>query len=64
MEKAYLTTVEFAVQLGVQPKTVRRAHCLQGHYCGIRPVKPNRILLWSAKSLKKVLNEPVEVSGV
>jgi len=63
MEKAYLTTSEFAAELKVLPTTVRRAHCLQGHYCGIRPIKPNRILLWSVDSLKKLLLEPASVSG-
>lgn len=52
------TTEEFAMHLGVLPSTVRRAHCLQGHYCGIKPIKlPNRILLWSVDSLEQLLNK-------
>jgi len=52
-----ISTIEFAKYLGVQPSTIRRAHCLQGHYCGIKPIKlPNRILLWSADEITRLLS--------
>lgn len=54
-----ITTTELAKCLGVSPSTVRRAHCLQGHYCGIKPIKlPNRFLLWNIESVELLLNEP------
>ena len=36
-----LTTQELAGLFGVQAATVRRAHCLNGHYLGLRPTKLN-----------------------
>ena len=34
-----LSTERLAVLLGVQPGTVRRGHCLNGHYAGLVPTK-------------------------
>lgn len=51
-----ITTDEFAAVLGVKAPTVRRAHCLKGHYLGIRPIKlPNRLLLWPAVEVEQLL---------
>ena len=42
-----LSSEQLAQLLGVQPGTVRRGHCLNGHYLGLRPVKlPNGRLRW------------------
>jgi len=42
-----LTTKEFAKGYLVEPATVRRSFCMNGHYMGIVPVKlRNRRLAW------------------
>lgn len=52
-----LTTQEFANLFKVQPDTVRRSYCLNGHYCGIVPKKlPNRLLIWPAQKAHDVRN--------
>lgn len=46
-ENELISTEEFARPLMVKPQTIRRAHCLQGHYFGAVPVKlPNGFLAW------------------
>jgi len=58
-----ITTSELAEHCGVSPSTIRRAHCLNGHYCGIKPIKlPNRFLLWNLESVEQLFNEPAEAS--
>ena len=50
-----ISTDEFAAVCRVKPATIRRAHCLNGHYLGIQPVKlPNRMLLWPADEVERV----------
>ena len=34
-----LTTEQLAELLGVQPATIRRGHCMAGHYGGLIPAK-------------------------
>ena len=36
-----LSTEELARLFGVQAATIRRAHCMNGHYLGLRPTKLN-----------------------
>ena len=36
-----LSTEQLAGLFGVQAATVRRAHCMNGHYLGLRPTKLN-----------------------
>lgn len=51
-----ISTEEFAAVCRVKPTTIRRAHCLNGHYMGIRPLKlPNRLLLWPAEQVEQLL---------
>lgn len=46
-KKQYIPTNHFAARFGVQPDTVRRNLCVNGHFLGIKPVKlPNGRLLW------------------
>jgi hypothetical protein len=50
-----ITTIEFAHLVGVQPATIRRGLCENGHYMGIKPQKlPNRMLLWPLAEIEKV----------
>lgn len=42
-----ISTKQFAKKYLVQPDTVRRSLCVNGHYCGIVPEKlPNGRLGW------------------
>lgn len=53
-----ILTVEFAALLKVQPATVRRGLCLNGHYMGIIPTKlPNRRLLWPKQAALQILED-------
>ena len=43
----HLTTEQLSELMGVKPATIRRAHCMDGHYSGLIPVKlPNGRLRW------------------
>lgn len=42
-----LSTKQFSKRYLVEPATVRRSFCVNGHYMGIVPIKlPNRRLAW------------------
>ena len=50
-------TEGFAAQCKVKSNTIRRQHCLTGHYMGIKPIKlPNRKLVWPRADVERVLN--------
>lgn len=52
-----ISTKEFAQVTGVKPYTVLRNHCLNGHHCGIKPIKlANRLLRWDLAEVEKLLN--------
>jgi len=49
VNSAMLTTEKAAAILRVAPQSLRKHHCLHGHYYGVRPIKhPNGSLLWRA----------------
>lgn len=51
-----ISTEQFAEAVHVRPTTIRRAHCLDGHYMNVQPVKmPNRRLLWPAEQVEQLL---------
>jgi hypothetical protein len=55
-----LKTEALAVALGVQPQTLRVAHCRDGHYFGFRPVKlPNGRLSWPEEARDGILRGEV-----
>lgn len=55
--KSHQSTQEFADGCKVLPETILRAHCLNGHYMGVRPLKlPNRRLLWPTEEIERLLN--------
>ncbi len=57
-----LNTKEFAAEVKVQAQTIRRAYCLKGHYCGIKPIKlPNRLLAWRYDEIEKLLSSEMRV---
>lgn len=57
--KRHITTREFAAFFRVEAATVRRSHCLNGHYMGVRPIKlPNNRLLWPEAAVIRVLTGP------
>lgn len=44
---AFLPTEQFAAVMGLKPDTLRRALCVDGHWCGVRPLKlANKRLMW------------------
>ena len=50
-------TEELATRFKVKSNTIRRQHCLTGHYMGIKPIKlPNRKLVWLCADVERVLN--------
>lgn len=55
-QNEYLNSKEFASTLRVEPATIRRAYCVNGHYMGIKPLKlPNGRLLWLKAETRRVL---------
>jgi hypothetical protein len=51
-----LSTKEFASYFRVEPQTIRRALCVDGHYLGIKPLKlPNHRLLWAKSDADRML---------
>lgn len=51
----FISTADFAALFMVQPNTIRAAHCKDGHYYGIRPIKqPNGLLAWPADARERV----------
>lgn len=56
MTQANVSTQALAESLGIKPQTLRAALCRNGHYYGIRPIKlPNRLLLWPADAVARLL---------
>jgi len=55
-DEKWLSTNDFAEQLGVRPDTVRRSICVNGHYLGIKSVKlPNGRHLFPGSKINKLL---------
>lgn len=51
-----LNTKELAGLFRVEPGTVRRAYCIDGHYLSLRPVKlANKRLLWPRAEALRVI---------
>ncbi len=54
---AFLSTNELAALCRQAPQTIRRNHCENGHYHGIKPVKlPNGRLCWRSSDAVALLN--------
>ena len=52
-----LSTEQAAAALHITAQTLRAAHCRDGHYFGVRPVKlPSRMLAWPTDDLERLLN--------
>lgn len=52
-----LSTEELAGIFKVKAQSIRAALCRNGHYLGMRPVKPpNRRLLWDADEAARVVS--------
>ena len=50
------STDEAAALLRVCGQTLRAAHCRDGAYFGVRPIKlPNRLLLWPAEQIERLI---------
>lgn len=50
-----LNTSELAELFRVEPDTIRRSYCVNGHYLGLKPVKlPNKRLIWALAEALKV----------
>lgn len=51
----YLSTAQFAAELGISPQTLQKAHSLQKAYFNISPTKQaNGRLLWPAEAVDKL----------
>lgn len=51
----YLPTAQFAAELGISPQTLLKAHCKQGAYFNVVPVKQaNGRLVWPASELPRL----------
>lgn len=58
MLQTHVTTKQFSKMLGVNPDTVRRGLCVNGHYLGLKPIKmPNRMLMWPVANIDKLFSE-------
>jgi len=58
MQQTHVTTKQIAKILGVNPDTIRRSLCVNGHYLGLKPVKmPNRMLMWAVVNVDKLFSE-------
>ncbi|HAR33410.1 MAG TPA: DNA-binding protein [Desulfobacter sp.] len=54
-ETANINTKEFAALVRVDPQTIRRALCVNGHYLGLKPLKlPNHRLLWPGDQAREL----------
>lgn len=54
--KESLNTKEYATLTRVDPQTIRRSYCVNGHYLGLKPFKlPNGRLLWQKAEVLRVL---------
>ena len=55
---ALLTTAELAEIERINPQTIRKNFCLQGHHHGMRPIKlPSGGLRWTSAGLTAMLEE-------
>ena len=55
MQKQYLTTDEFAAEIGIKPGTLTKAKSKDGHYFGVTPLKGlNGRLSWPADAVAKL----------
>lgn len=53
--KKFLSTAQFAAELGLQPKTLLKRYSATGSYHGVRPVKlPNRMLAWPTDAVEQL----------
>lgn len=51
-----MSTRELAALFRVEPATIRRAYCVNGHYLTLKPLKlPNGRLLWPKAAIQQVL---------
>jgi len=56
LPRKWLTTAEVAWLFGLKPESLVAAHCRNGNWNGIRPVKmPNRRLMWPSDDVQKIL---------
>ena len=54
----FLQTSELASILRVEPQTIRRNHCVQGHHLGAKPMKmANGRLLWKVEDLEAIISK-------
>jgi len=52
-----INTKEFAELVRVDPQTIRRAFCVNGHYMGVKPLKLSTgRLLWPKDEILKILS--------
>lgn len=50
-----LSTKELAGVFRVDPQTIRRGLCVNGHYLGLKPLKlPNHRLLWPGNQAREL----------
>lgn len=55
IEATNINTKEFAALVRVDPQTIRRALCVNGHYLGLKPLKlPNNRLLWPGNQAREL----------
>ena len=51
-----LSTDKAAAVLHIRAHTLRAAHCRDGAYFGVRPIKaPNRMLFWPAEQIERLI---------
>lgn len=56
--RQHLTTDEFAKGLDVMPQTIYKGHQINGHYCGVRPIKlDSRKLAWPLDAIEIALRK-------
>ena len=54
-ETTDINTREMAAIFRVDPQTIRRALCVNGHYLGLKPLKlPNHRLLWPGNQAREL----------
>ena len=51
----HIHTNEAARATGYAKQTVRKHHCLFGHFMGIKPVKVGKRLLWPVEEIARLL---------
>lgn len=61
--KTTISTKQFAEATGVKSGTILRSHSLNGHHCGIKPIKlANRLLRWDLAEVEKLLCGPTRAA--